>query len=62
MPALKSYLEKECTYCKARVVSYASPHGNLEDNQNLATNRTASVVKYLKEQLFNLNNQRRSRT
>lgn len=51
MPALKSYLEKECTYCKVKVVSYASPHGNLEDNQNLATNRTNSVINYLKEQL-----------
>lgn len=51
MPALKEYLEKECTYCKVKITSFASPHGNFDSNDKLANDRTASVAKYLKEQL-----------
>lgn len=51
MPALKEYLNNQCSYCKIRIVSYASPHGNLEDNQKLATDRTETISKYLIENL-----------
>ena len=51
MPALKEYLNTVCTYCRIKITSYASPHGNQISNENLATDRTASVAKYFKEQL-----------
>jgi hypothetical protein len=51
MPALKTYLETQCPYCKITVTSFASPHGNLASNQELAKQRTETVVKYLRKNL-----------
>jgi hypothetical protein len=51
MPALKEYLNNQCSYCKIKITSYASPHGNLEDNQKLATDRTETISKYLTTEL-----------
>jgi hypothetical protein len=51
MPALKKYLNTECTYCRVNITSYASPHGNQTDNKTLATDRTKNVAKYFKDQL-----------
>ena len=51
IPALKSYLENECPYCRIKIKSFASPHGNLTANQNLADARTNTVYNYLMKNL-----------
>jgi hypothetical protein len=52
MPALKTYLDTKCPHCIVYVQSFASPQGTPSANTTLANDRTASMVKYLKEQLF----------
>jgi hypothetical protein len=51
MPALKDYLNNQCSYCKITITSFASPHGNLTSNQKLATDRTETIANYLTEKL-----------
>lgn len=48
---LAKYLTQTCPHCVVKVTGFASFQGNSKSNKTLATNRTAEVLKFLRNEL-----------